>query len=62
MDELKKKLNKNLEESQAMLENLFINLNEKSHHDENLKYLNDIVNNLKNELIKIKDLSSTEEE
>ena len=31
MDELKKKLSKNLEESQAMIDNLILNLNEKSH-------------------------------
>ena len=62
MDELKKKLNKNLEESQAMIDNLILNLNEKSQSDNDLEHLNDIVENLKSELLKLKDLSSFEEE
>ena len=62
MDELKKKLSKNLEESQAMIDNLILNLNEKSQSENALEHLNDIVENLKSELLKLKDLSSFEEE
>ena len=62
MDELKKKLSKNLEESQSMIDNLILNLNEKSQSENGLEHLNDIVENLKSELLKLKDLSSFEEE
>tara|TARA_Y100001936_G_scaffold249714_1_gene300726 strand:- start:796 stop:996 length:201 start_codon:yes stop_codon:yes gene_type:complete len=62
MDELKKKLNKNLEESQAMIEKLIRNLNDKSEINNDIDSLHDVVDNLKNELVRLKDLNSIEEE
>ncbi|GIR20354.1 hypothetical protein CM15mP35_06150 [bacterium] len=62
MDELKKKLSKNLEESQAMIEKLIRNLNDKSEINNDIDSLNEVVHNLKSELVKLKDLNSIEEE
>ncbi len=62
MDELNKKLSKNLEESQAMIEKLITNLNDKSEINLDIDSLNEIVRNLKSELVKLKDLDSIEEE
>ena len=62
MNELKKKLNKNLEESQAMIEKLIRNLNDKSEINNDIDSLHDVVDNLKNELVRLKDLNSIEEE
>ena len=62
MDELNKKLSKNLEESQAMIEKLITNLNDKSEINLDIDSLNEIVSNLKSELVKLKDLDSIEEE
>ena len=62
MDELKKKLNKNLEESQAMIEKLITNLNDKSEINLDTDSLNEIIHKLKSELVKLKNLDSIEEE
>ena len=62
MDELNKKLSKNLEESQAMIEKLIRNLNDKSEINNDIDSLHDVVDNLKNELVRLKDLNSIEEE
>ena len=62
MDELKKKLSKNLEESQSMIEELIRNLNDKSEINNDIDFLHEVVHNLKNELVRLKDLNSIEEE
>ena len=62
MDELKKKLNKNLEESQAMIEKLIRNLNDKSEINLDTNSLNEIIHKLESELVKLKNLDSIEEE
>ena len=62
MDELKKKLNKNLEESQAMIEKLITNLNDKSEINLDTNSLNEIIHKLESELVKLKNLDSIEEE
>tara|TARA_B100000242_G_C42803776_1_gene373778 strand:+ start:421 stop:621 length:201 start_codon:yes stop_codon:yes gene_type:complete len=62
MDELKKKLSKNLEESQSMIEKLIRNLNDKSEINNDIDSLHEVVHNLKNELVRLKDLNSIEEE
>ena len=62
MNELKKKLSKNLEESQAMIEKLITNLNDKSEINLDTDSLNEIIHKLKSELVKLKNLDSIEEE
>ena len=62
MDELNKKLSKNLEESQAMIEKLITNLNDKSEINLDTDSLNQIIHKLKSELVKLKNLDSIEEE
>ena len=62
MDELNKKLSKNLEESQAMIEKLITNLNDKSEINLDTDSLNEIIHKLKSELVKLKNLDSIEEE
>tara|TARA_B100002052_G_C15664514_1_gene498888 strand:+ start:541 stop:729 length:189 start_codon:yes stop_codon:yes gene_type:complete len=62
MDELNKKLSKNLEESQAMIEKLIRNLNDKSEINLDTDSLNEIIHKLKSELVKLKNLDSIEEE
>ena len=62
MDELYKKLSKNLEESQAMIEKLITNLNDKSEINLDTDSLNEIIHKLKSELVKLKNLDSIEEE
>ena len=46
MDELKKKLSKNLEESQSMIEKLIRNLNDKSEINNDIDSLHEVVHNL----------------
>ena len=62
MDELNKKLSKNLEESQAMIEKLITNLNDKSEINLDTDSFNEIIHKLKSELVKLKNLDSIEEE
>ena len=62
MDELKKKLSKNLEESQSMIEKLIRNLNDKSEINNDIDSLHEVVHNLKNELVRLNDLNSIEKE
>ncbi len=62
MNELKKKLSKNLEESQAMIEKLITNLNDKSEINLDTDSFNEIIHKLKSELVKLKNLDSIEEE
>tara|TARA_B100001121_G_scaffold62165_1_gene54595 strand:- start:32 stop:220 length:189 start_codon:yes stop_codon:yes gene_type:complete len=62
MDELNKKLSKNLEESQAMIEKLITNLNDKSEINLDTNSLNEIIHKLESELVKLKNLDSIEEE
>ena len=62
MNELKKKLSKNLEESQAMIEKLITNLNDQSEINLDTDSFNEIIHKLKSELVKLKNLDSIEEE
>ena len=62
MDELKKKLSKNLEESRAMIEKLIRNLDDNSKINPDIDSLNEIVHNLESELIRLKNVNSIEEE
>ncbi len=62
MDELKKKLSKNLEESQALIEKLIRNLDDNFEINPDIDSLNEIVHNLESELIRLKNINSIEEE
>ena len=62
MDELKKKLSKNLEESQALIEKLIRNLDDNFEINPDIDSLNELVHNLESELIRLKNINSIEEE
>ena len=62
IEELREKLEKVIIDSKAMISSFLIDLNEKPENNEDLKVLNNIVNNLKKELDSLENLSTIEEE
>ena len=62
IEELREKLERVIIDSKAMISTFLIDLNEKPENNEDLKVLNNIVNNLKKELDSLENLSTIEEE
>ena len=62
IEELREKLERVIIDSKAMISSFLIDLNEKPENNEDLKVLNNIVNNLKKELDSLENLSTIEEE